>query len=499
MKLFASSLSQGSSTPIQDPLLKRLRYGADYIISNNTDTYSTNAMEVEYLSYKYGIRGTVFETASISNVNREVYTMNIFECSIYWPTDTYYNGNNITSIPDYYSGTWSSSGVAAFPNAVLGAAKPLRYPNIGTQQMYMSGGLIGVQLDVLYTDWDKGIGNEGLNNPSKDPDESASAVIIATGTNGDGLQGMLGYLNTSPQGNKSYSYRNGQEGTWQVYAKYMLQGRNSTASVYSDNQWFDTFLKSDRIDVSCPSTTRIVDTTINPDYTFQESVNKAESELNLKTIPNSNWYNNFAHWHSTNMGDFETFYTMLRSVIDANTEFVWLAGMSEAVSYNWFADMITNVSFNGSVISVAIDNVNNIDLSLISCPVSIEIDLTGTGLQGKNIQSNNGRVRNLGSDRFIVEIFADSLQTAIIETASPDYYNFDNPSVTGESFVTDTLTIDTDMLTVATLFSDTSGTIVERKTSNSLQHIFTGLSTGQTYYLGIMSRENKSIIQTINT
>lgn len=492
MKLFVSSLSSGETKPVIQPTIKDFRYGADYAISSNSDVWSgVNQERVEFMAWKYGIRSTVFEESTSTPVSRDQYTQGIFESSIYWLTDRYNNGTYAVDIPDYYSDTWTSAGVSAFPVAVLGEAKPTRYPNLGTQMMYISGGLVGIQLDVPYTDWDKGL----TPSVGVDPDESPNANIIATGTNGDGM--ILGYLTTSIQGNIGYSYRNGQEGTRQLYEKYLQGGRNSSDSKVSLGEWFDSYEITSRADISYPSTSRVMDTT--DIYTVEQNIDNVEANLEAKTIPNGGWYNNFTHWWSANMFNFESFYSRLKTVKDRNSEICWDAGMSEAVGYLWFKDMITGVAFNGSVITVNIDNKYNLDLTKIFTPISIEIDLTGTSLSGKNITANQGRVRSLGSDKFIVEVYATSLSTTISQTSNPDYINLDYPVLLTDNFMTDTLTVTTDVLTKVTLFSDEVGTVIERKYTDSDSHVFTGLSSGQTYYLGIMSRENKTIIETITT
>lgn len=499
MKLFFTSLIP---QPVSTPTLKKFRYGFDYAISNCTDTYGVNHENMEFLTMKYGFRSTVFESTSFSTVNRDEYTQNVFECCIYWNA-TFYADDGYKSIPDYASAVWTSAGVAAFTNAVLGVSKPKNYPLKGTQMMYISDGRLGIQLDVPYTDWDKGIGYEGINNPDVDPESSDTAEITATGTDGDSFDtNYAGLSDTSPQGYKAFSYGQGMEDTWQLRALYQLAGRNSESSVVSTGEWFDEWSINKRSEISYPSTSRITDTDIDPVYTIQENIDNVETNLNTKTIPDQGWYRNFTHWHSASMSDMETFLIMIKSVVDANPS-CWVAGMGEAVEYRWFRNMITGIEItNGSsdvTVNVTIENALDIPLDNIITPISIELNLIGTSLESKDITSDNGRVRSMGNNIFIIDVFVDSLETILTEDLTPDYYNFDDPVIIGNVYGSGTLTIDTDVLTVATLFIDTVGTVVERKLSDATQHVFTSLSGSTTYYLALMTRETKSIIETINT
>lgn len=495
MKLFFTSL------PVNEfnipTTLQRFRYGADYAISSNTDTYAANVEEMEFLSMKYSVRGTVFEQSQTSLVSRDVYTQNTLEESIYWLTNNYHNGTSIVAIPDYTAATWSSAGVAAFPNAILGAPKPLQYPNIGTQMMYMSSGLIGVQLSVAFTDWDKGIGNEGVFNPVVDPQKSDVATITSTGTNGDGFPSD--YFNTSP--NKAGSYSSGQQGTWQVYANHGITWRNSSAGGNVPDTYFDEWDITQRSELTYPSSVRYTDG-VSMSGTFPERVIWISDKITTVSIPGGGWFRNFTHWHTATVSDMELLYIELKNISDTEVEEAWFAGVSEATEYSWFRNMVTGINAVQSganvTVTVTIDNVFNLDLTHIITPISIEVDLSKTVLTGLDIVSDVGRVRSLGNDIYIVDVYADSLET-VLTFGTADYISLDYPAVTLQTFNSGTLIINTDLLTVATLFSDQNGTVVERKNSNATAHTFNGLASGTTFYLAIMTRENKSIIKTINT
>jgi hypothetical protein len=492
MKLFLSNITQTTKeVPTQ---VQRFRYGKDYAISSNTDTFGVGAPEMEFLSWKYGVRSTVYESMNGSAVIRDQYTQKIFECSIYWLANKYSDPTD-KAIPDYTSSNYSSLGEAAF-NVIDGDPKLQRYPNNGTQLFHITGGRLGVKLNRALNSWD--MGQEGITlsdtfDPTNITDDSL--FIDEVGTEGDGFSATFAKnINTSPQRHKCFSYSFGQEGTWQQKAQYFLSGRNSESGNNNTGDYFDAWDIEQRYQISHPSSTRITDTMVGDDAT---KVSWIKDKIETVTIPTNGWFNNFTHWHTADLGLMELFYTALQETDSLNN--CWFAGMSEASEYRWFLDMITGTTagFIGSscFVTVSINNVHNLPISHIITPISVELDLTGTSLDGKDIKSNKGGIVSLGSNKYIVEVNATDLVIEVTEGVQ-EYYELVNPTLLSSNLVVNDLTITTDQNTVLTLFSDEIGTVIERKYNKDNSHVFSGIVSG-TYYLGIMNNTNSTIIETI--
>jgi len=471
----------------------RFRYGKDFAISSNSDIDSTNTNQMEFYSVKYGVRSTIYEESSGNAVVKDVYKQNAIEESLYFPTDKVYSDRTIIFIPDYYNSTYSASGAAFYEGVSIGDPKPLRYPNNGTQMMYMTNGRIGVKLNQAYSDWDKGVGSIGINNPAKDPINTSSLVIESTGSEGDGFSEMFNiYSRTSLQGWRSFAYRQGQQGTWQGQ-QIAIGGRNSESGGNVSGDYFDDWLIENRSQLSSPSSTRITDTFFTGDNSTR--VAWIKDKIDNVTSISGGWFRNFTHFWSADMSLMEAFYTMLGTYDNA-----WFCGMSEAVDYRWIFDMVTKIDFlqidnNTLVSSVVVNNKYGLNLNYINDKtISCEIDLTGTLQQGLDIQTDVGKVVKLGDDKWIVDVAIN--RPTKITAGTPNYYDLDKPSVLSSVLVGSDLTITTDQETRVTLFSDEVGTVIERKYIDNNTHVFTGITTG-TYYLGVMNNTNRTIVETI--
>ena len=262
MRLFSSSINTTSSGVDVPSSIKRFRYGKDYSISSNTDTFGVNASEMEYLSWKYGVRSTVYEGMTNNPVNRDQYKQNVFECSIYWLANKYSDPTDLAT-PDYTSSNYSASGESAF-NVTNGDPKLQRYPNNGTQLYYITDGRLGVKLNRPLNSWDRGE-EGGASSDSFDPTNITDNTLFieSYGTEGDGFEATFNNnINTSPQRHKCISYSFGQEGTWQQKAEYFLSARNSEAGDNVSGDYFDEWDISERYQISQPSSTRITDTMV---------------------------------------------------------------------------------------------------------------------------------------------------------------------------------------------------------------------------------------------
>tara|TARA_R110002020_G_scaffold93467_2_gene225497 strand:+ start:2751 stop:4217 length:1467 start_codon:yes stop_codon:yes gene_type:complete len=485
IRLLLSSISNSNVNVPSS--LKELRYGKSYVIASNTDTYSAaTSKQIEIYSLKYGVRSTVFEFGSSNTVIRDVYTQGVFEESIYFRTDMCSLNGVVQNIPDYESSTYTSSGAAVYPNINIGDPKLTRYPNMGTQMMFMTDGADGVKLDRDFTDWDKGIGSG--NNPPFDPESTDGLVIESEGVNGDSLLGLwLDHKGTSSQHHKTISYRNGQQGTPQLYQKYVKGGRTSVTGGNVTGDYFDDL----DVGTNYPSSTRLTDSDMTGSIT--ERVDWIKDKISTETIPNGGFYRNFTHWHSALMSDMEALYIGLEDVSDDDC---WFSGMSECIEYSVFKNAIT--SFNAIVVGDSIQvyvRVDDTDLTTIVTPVNIEVDVTGTPLEGVDIVSSVGEILSLGSNRYLIEVFATNKTTTISEGVQY-YLDTVKPSVLTSGLDGSDLTVTTDQETKMTLFSDESGTVIERKYNNDTTHVFNSISSG-TYYLGVINNTNRSIIETI--
>ena len=239
------------------------------------------------------------------------------------------------------------------------------------------------------------------------------------------------------------------------------------------------------------------------------AINNAKYALQ-QTINNNGWYNDFSHWHWAELyGDknqFEQLMIEFKTLLNG-INYISL-GASEAIEYMWLRKQFKRGGLyqdgNELVLLSDVINDNALPYGVIDSTLSVQIDLTGTILENKEITSN-ADILKVSSNQFIVQVpysKYDGFRTVRIkETSSPTYLNFSKPTIVSKQLNSDTLTVVTDRPTNVVVFTTPTGAelyqagLVGRSNIMSTKHTFKLDSvTNKDFYIGAITREKQSIL-----
>ncbi|WP_187260732.1 hypothetical protein [Pontibacter beigongshangensis] len=483
-----SSLSSGVVIPPGESSLlaatvSKNRYGAAMTFNQNTDTLGTNRYPSEFWAWQHNIAATSF-VSRYSGIDDAMNASGRVEKAIYFQTDRWYNpvSQAVELIPDYTATSWTSAGAAAFANAVVGQPKDTRYPNHGQQLYDISNGAYGY--DAV-----SGIGDSNMQELSELVEAEKSQY------------------NEEPF---VFSYRNGRNDSPSVYLPYFLGGRNSFFSTSGDSYTAygagaglpnnDT-ARLDYVDRA--SATRFADfeTGVTPlgipaGGTYAESLVYLEQEL-LKTVDSNGFFQDFMHWHTAG--------TKVRDMYEKVAEVlapydVHYAGYDEALRYLWAREMVQAVTVSGNTVNLTW---NSFDLpQALTVPVSIRIDVSGTALAGKELQSSVGSILKKSANVFVVEVPYNTDSFTLSETAIPAYVDLAAPTI-NYSVSGSTLTVTTNKPCRVVLWkhsrggSDASMPAPTRSNTLGTTHNFAVTSTdlqGDLYIGAITERKQSAVI-----
>lgn len=505
------------------------RFDAVCTVSQQTDSrFLTSVYAVEIFGFKNNFRvGDFISNAPVLQYNDGVYDAEVtglIRNDIYYYTDKWLNPTTgvIEEIPDYYATAWTAKGVAAFNayygltnggvKVALGGAKAARTPNHGQEMYYFSappvnsGDPLGPRLQgQLGYDFVNEL--MGLNNLNE-------------------VSGVVDYhrnwfyqtLNRVPSG---ISYRNGQAAMAGTLYPYFLGGRNSSNGPISTNgsaqTWYGSTygFKTGTLDIreyfnSYVNSSRWWDFWSNMGYSRAQADAYVTQEI-IKTIANRGWYRDFIHWHSARdagtLTTIDEFYAMMRSTFGAN--FVWTCSNGEALEYMFLRESVQRVAaveIEGNVLVIAdviapfatksVKGIPAPDLfNTYNIPLSVRVDLTSTSLAGKQVKSNYGKIRSLGSNVYIVQIpFQTKSENIIGVTLSEgtDGIFVETKPVITTSISDGILTVQTNMPTKAVLFGVATGgqeidsLPIARSNAFNTIHAFEH-KTGMSYRVGAIS------------
>ncbi len=389
------------------------------IVCHNTDRLIDRHYALaEMYAFKYNVQCTSFlhafgETTSstldgvttVENQNygetiKAVHNTGRISFGLYWRSDMWVNPRNgmQETIPDHNALKWTSLGKQYFPNVVFDAPKSARYPNHGQQLFNESNGEFGYDMinQVM-----------GASNLSE--------TYLHTEQQLNHIKDISGLDLTSG------SYTNGAQGGWNVLMPKLFGMRNS-AYGYSSNNGNIKYADLSRQELMMQaSTCRGWDAVNAGQITNQAAaLDYSASEIDRAIIAGGR-YSEFMHWHSLyRSGDtafFEPFMQMINNAIDGRD--VWRAGNNEVNEYYVIANSIERigsyiargkayvaVQFKDLFLNSNTNGISNaIDPTRLATPISIQIDLNGTSLAGKNINSRQAQtVRNLGSNLWIINV-----------------------------------------------------------------------------------------------
>lgn len=239
------------------------------------------------------------------------------------------------------------------------------------------------------------------------------------------------------------------------------------------------------------------------------AINNAKTALQ-QAIDNKGWYNDFSHWHWAELyGDknqFEQLMSGFKTLLnDAN--YISL-GSSEAIEYMWLRKQFKRGGLyqDGDELVLLSEVVNNdvLPYSVINSTLSVQIDVTGTMLENKDITSNTDIIK-VANNQFIVQVpysKYDGFRTMRIkETTTPKYINFNKPTITSKQLNNDNLTVVTDRPTNIVVFTTPVGAelyqaiLVSRSNIMNTNHTINLPDvTSKDIYIGAITKEKQSIL-----
>lgn len=245
------------------------------------------------------------------------------------------------------------------------------------------------------------------------------------------------------------------------------------------------------------------------DIDTSTAINNAKTALQ-QAINNKGWYNDFSHWHWAEFyGDknqFEQLMTEFKILLN-DTNYISL-GSSEAIEYMWLRKQFKRGGLyqdgNELVLLSEVINNNALPYSVINSTLSVQVDLTGTILENKEITCNTD-ILKVANNQFIVQVpysKYDGFRTIRIkETTTPKYLNFNKPSIVTKQISGSNLTIVTDRPTNVVVFTTPTGaelyqaSLVSRSNIMNTNHTINIPDiTGKDVYIGAITKEKQSIL-----
>ena len=454
------------------------KYGAVATWSHCTDTLESGYANAEINAFKNNLALTAFINpfTSLFDVD-EIKKTGRIKYGIYFPGDRWSNPS-ISNIPDFNATEWTSAGVNAgfITSDKIGTSKPFRYPNHGQEMYDLTNGLYG--FDVI-----NGIAGE---------------IDVLTGL----VEHQVNwFFNTFNKHASSASYRYGATGAQYRLYDYLLGVRNSDydyGNNYSVNHWD-----------SCSRGT----TTRQSDMAGSRAQVQSECVTYLQNaIANGGWYSDFTHWHTSPDTEIEEYYANQRNAMGAND--VVSLDFGTALEHMFLREMVRRISLftDNTEIKIIVELKNNdyLPLRVIETPLSVHVELTGTILEGVDIEGiGSAGIRKITTDHFIVEVPYSQkdgfLTVTLKETTTPDYLDFSIPVINSVEKNADILSITTDKLTKVVVYNIGLGgqlyeaIAVKRSSDFSNSHNidvsgidFLNFDT----YIGVITEQNQSILST---
>ncbi|PTJ08143.1 hypothetical protein [Staphylococcus simulans] len=230
----------------------------------------------------------------------------------------------------------------------------------------------------------------------------------------------------------------------------------------------------------------------------------ANSKTNLqKAIDAKGWFNDFSHWHWAEFyGDknqWSQFMEGQKTLLN-NINYVSL-GASEAVEYMWLRKQFKRGGLyedNGELVLLCETiNAEQLPYQSIDTTLSVEVDTTGTVLEGKDITSN-AQILKTGTNQYIVQVPYKKMSgfsaVRLKATTTPDYATRNIPQILTKTLSGTILTVTTDIRTKLAVFTTETGAELYSASvagrSNNLKTTHTidvGDVSGKDVYIGINS------------
>lgn len=245
------------------------------------------------------------------------------------------------------------------------------------------------------------------------------------------------------------------------------------------------------------------------DNGMESAMTTAETMIQ-SAIDNGGWFNDFSHWHWADVhGDknqFELFFGQQKDKLDT-VNYVSL-GSGEAVEYMWLRKLYKRggIYQDGNDLVLISDVRNDVKLpfNAIDTTLSVELDLTGTILEGKEV-SSSVEILKVDANKYIVQVpysKRDGFRSVRLrETLEPKYLDLSLPIVNSATMSGDILSVTTDKPTNIVIFSVPSGgelyqaEIISRSNTMENDHeVEVGDVSGKDVYIGAITSSRQSIL-----
>lgn len=248
------------------------------------------------------------------------------------------------------------------------------------------------------------------------------------------------------------------------------------------------------------------------DIDTSTAISNAKTALQ-KAIDEKGWYNDFSHWHWAEFyGDknqFEQLMNEFKTLLN-DTNYISL-GSSEAIEYMWLRKQFKRGGLyqDGSELVLLSEVINNNDLpyNVIDSTLSVQVNLTGTILENKDITSNTD-ILKVDDNKFIVQTpysKYDGFRTVRIkETTTPNYLNFNKPAIITKKTSGSNLMVVTDRPTNVVVFTTPiegelyQASLVSRSNIMNTNHIIKLPDvTSKDVYIGAITKEKQSTLNKV--
>ncbi len=468
---FCCSVIYSNTSSAQEVYPCDHRYGAIASWSQCTDVLVPDSRyKGELYGFKYNLALTVFDSPFSVSTRTDKYQCaqtGRMNWGVYFQTDRwakpddyaypsgyrYYDTSSYPLIPDYYLTEWTEVGKHYYPKVVVGEKKDFRYPNHGQQLYDISDGKYG---------YDYVSGKEG------EVDILSGIVNLHR----EWVKNIAGHYPSC------VSYRQGELGAKYGMKKWFLAGRNSnfgikgrsiTAYGYSvlSQKYLgypDNYNMTHNTTICQASSTRWWDSWNDrigtPPYASRAEVTSYARTIIQNTIDNGGWYNDFTHWHYTTEDDLGVFFKSQRETIESQN--VYSGSYGEIMQHYFLRSSVKRIdtSWIGSACTIEVtpnDSLDELPLFAFSIPLSVQVDLSGTSLSGKDISSpESPGIRKLGYDLYAVDIPFDQIsgfQAVTLElTEQPQYFDLTRPKIKRISSKDKVMVVQTDKPTRLALF-----------------------------------------------
>lgn len=318
----------------------------------------------------------------------------------------------------------------------------------------------------------------------------------------DDIQGQVDFYRSLTGKDASYwSYGNGQRDHDDFALNHSLLTRQSVKG--ETNYDFDTRLSQ------ATSTLFNYDTR---DFGMTTALENSELLLN-QAIAESGWYNDFSHWHwAEQYGDkdqLEQLFGQQNTILNG-VNYVSL-GSGEAVEYMWLRNLYKRggIYQDGDDLVLISDVRNDVELpfNAIDTTLSVEIDLSDTILEGKEITSTADIIK-VSTDKYIVQVqysMRDGFRAVrLTDTLEPSYLDLSLPVVNSATISGGILSVTTDKPTNIVVFSIPSGgelyqaeIISRNNTLESAHEVPVGDVSGKDIYIGAITGSTQSILHKV--